>query len=405
MSSTLQAALLSDAFLHCILLLVISMLGLKFLPFSFSNFKTRSLRNTWKQLTLAHTSSTMQSQLERAVSAFYHYEQLSLEEIYLMQRTYSKVNRAHKRLGYEIGYPAKLEQLKEVTKANAILTRAIAKMGMGEAGIDDADALPNGTSIELRDVREALRHFVRDWSDESIEERNVVMKPILEVFERVRPERRKTLKVLVPGCGLGRLAWEISELGFASYANELSSFMNLSLRFLLSPHLTRSTSQHTLHPYAHWSSHQRTNANLFRSISFPDVLPRLSNTFKHISGDFLTLGPANSYDFIVTQFFIDTSYNIISTIEQIHSLLRPAGTWINLGPLLWRSGGQAALELSLDELVQLVEKIGFIFVTEGKCEEERKKTRTVECEYTADREAMMRWIYKAEFWVAEKKAT
>jgi carnosine N-methyltransferase len=110
--------------------------------------------------------------------------------------------------------------------------------------------------------------------------------------------------------------------------------------------------------------------------------------------------PLRGYHIITTLFFIDTSLNVIETIEHIYRLLRPGGTWINLGPLLWSGGAQAKVELSLEEVMSVAEAIGFMFDREIK--PDKRSGRTVECEYTADSRAMMQWIYKAEFWVARK---
>ena len=116
--------------------------------------------------------------------------------------------------------------------------------------------------------------------------------------------------------------------------------------------------------------------------------------------------PQEGYDYIITLFFIDTSLDVISTLRKIHTLLRPEGIWINLGPLLWTSGSQAKVELSLEEVELVAEEIGFRFVPVDDVDEgmqnQHLKRRMVECEYTADKEAMMRWIYQAEFWVARK---
>lgn len=196
--------------------------------------------------------------------------------------------------------------------------------------------------------------------------------------------------------------------------------MNLAFRFLLSPESTSANNQHTIRPYAHWFSHQRSNDSLFRHIAFPDVVPRLTRTFHLAESDFLSLAkPSRSahdsarsfwstgvtdsqgYDYVVTLFFIDTSLDVLTTMAQIYNLLRPGGTWINLGPLLWTSGGQAKVELSLEEVLAAAEDTGF-FVEQPDCDDEVLRRRTVECEYTGDPNAMMRWIYKAEFWVAHK---
>ncbi|KAJ7805159.1 N2227-like protein-domain-containing protein [Mycena olivaceomarginata] len=333
--------------------------------------------------------------LDRARNAYARYRHLSVAEASILQGAYSRTSRAHKRIGYTLGYPAKLSKLAEVTNANSRITDAIARLAERQFDID----LPprGGTSMDLMRVRESLKHFIRDWSSDGLREREKIFTPILDVLRMVDVDGRADKRVLVPGSGLGRLAWEISELGFLeTTANELSFFMNLSFRFLLDPTTTSTVDEHAIHPYAHWFSHQRSSESLFRSIHFPDVVPRLSSRFKLVEEDFFTLRPPpapsptlpqiGGYDYIVTLFFIDTSLNVLATLEQIYTLLRPGGTWINLGPLLWTSGGQAKLELSLDEVLHA----------------DGQRSSTVECEYTGDPQAMMRWIYRAEFWVAHK---
>lgn len=189
--------------------------------------------------------------------------------------------------------------------------------------------------------------------------------------------------------------------GFQATAIELSHFMTLALRFLLSPTTTHSLEQHTLHPYASWFSHQRSTSNTFHAVHFPDTLPRLSDALVLSEGDFHKHFPprgCEGYDFVVTLFFIDTSLNALDTIAHIHSLLRPGGRWINLGPLLWPARAQARVELSLEEVISLVEASGFR-IEDG---EETMRRRSVVCEYTADPRAMMQWLYHAEFWVATK---
>ncbi|KAF5322505.1 hypothetical protein D9619_001589 [Psilocybe cf. subviscida] len=184
--------------------------------------------------------------------------------------------------------------------------------------------------------------------------------------------------------------------------------MVLAFRFILSPKHTKSINEHIMRPYAHWFSHQRTTDSLFRTVSFPDAIPRLGPRFHLLEEDFLKIpvpsakagsAQGTSYDFIVTLFFIDTSLDIFATLSHIFALLRPGGTWVNLGPLLWTGGGQASAELSLEEVLMAAKEIGFVI---DKSERGPAARRTVECEYTSDKQAMMRWIYKAEYWVARK---
>ncbi|KAI0767151.1 N2227-domain-containing protein [Fomes fomentarius] len=349
--------------------------------------------------------------VRRAAASYAQYAQLSRNELSTMRRSYGRMSWAHRHIGFDLGYTKKLARLEESIQMNARVADAIAQLAREEFPSEfDEDAyspgalLRPGVTGNLGRVRESLKHFVRDWSDEGRVEREKIFGPILHALREVESPAREDMHVLVPGAGLGRLAWEISELGFRTTANELSFFMNLGLRFLLSGRHTQRTGQHVLQPYASWFSHQRTTDALFRQVAFPDVVPRLRNTFVLAEQDFLSLKHpegTNGYDFVVTLFFIDTSLNAIETLEHIHALLRPGGRWINLGPLLWTGGGQAAVELSLEEVLRLAERLGFDLAMDGA--PASMQQRTVECEYTADRTAMMRWLYQAEFWVAQKR--
>lgn len=49
-------------------------------------------------------------------------------------------------------------------------------------------------------------------------------------MEKVKAE---DIKILVPGAGLGRLAFEIAKLGYTCQGNEFSLFMLLASQFVL----------------------------------------------------------------------------------------------------------------------------------------------------------------------------
>lgn len=137
----------------------------------------------------------------------------------------------------------------------------------------------------------------------------------------------------------------------------------------------------------------------------PDVLPsvvgpHVKGEFSFAAGDFLEVygndrgahstshqaaraltdsppsRPAESWDSIVTCFFIDTARNIVEYLQQIHRLLKPGGTWINLGPSLWHfenTAGASSIELTMDEIKALAQRIGFkIEVSPRRAADERR---------------------------------
>lgn len=76
-----------------------------------------------------------------------------------------------------------------------------------------------------------------------------------------------------------------------------------------------------------------------------------------VAGEFMhvyrTKGHFNSWDSIVTCFFIDTANNVISYIEAIHDILKVGGVWINFGPLEYhftKINQEVSIELSWEEI-------------------------------------------------------
>ncbi|CCA73667.1 hypothetical protein PIIN_07620 [Serendipita indica DSM 11827] len=355
------------------------------------------------------TAAASSFSLERAYASFNAYAKISNAEVYTYRTKLASLRGGHKRMALELGYRQKVDTLERCHEQNARLAKSICSAAFRSYPSLQHTTELSSKATDVGRVREAFKHLVRDWSIEGKEERKVIFSSILEELERTPGDERAGCKVLVPGAGLGRLAWEISQRGFDTTSCELSFYMNLALNLVLHPESTNRPHQHTVHPYAHWWSHQRSSSNTFRGITFPDVVPRQSNNWTLSDQDFLSLTPPNEdtahsnsllsangrggYDVIVTLYFIDTASNIISYLSHIHYLLRPGGRWINLGPLLYSN---ATLELSLDEVLHLANLVGFDVDTTTR--------KTIPSEYTADSEAMMKWIYQAEFWVATKRS-
>ncbi|KAJ3730354.1 N2227-domain-containing protein [Lentinula raphanica] len=430
---------MSDVLVACLLPAMLLYLGVRLSVIDRDMFRSIWLNSislfnvTHRTKIPSFASSHGPFSVQTSSTAYSNYSALSLNELSRMRASYMSVGRTHKRIGYEIGYPKKLDKLSELIHLNSKITDGIASVmtrtysqELSSSSIRWSEirhtAIDNHVDpASLSRIRELLKHFVRDWSDAGLSERSIIFEPILSVLSTLSTTVRSQKRVLVPGSGLNRLAYDISQLGYDVTACELSAYMNGAFRFLLDPEITKTVNQHEVFPYAHWWSHSRNTTDLFRGIRFPDVIPQLADddtTGLHLmEGDFLTLDAktpvassavrnTEGYDFVVTLFFIDTSVNIIQTLEQIHRLLKPGGTWVNLGPLLWCSSAQARLELTLEEVLDVVEAVGFSIVGKrdgsDNSEPECLKRRTIPCEYTHDDRAMMRWIYEAEFWVARK---
>ncbi|THU78429.1 N2227-domain-containing protein, partial [Dendrothele bispora CBS 962.96] len=271
--------------------------------------------------------------LPAAYTSFSSYLSLSNAELTRMRASYASISHSHKKLGYSIGYPAKLNRLAEIYQRNAKITRAIAALAelqfpneLGKSGGSGVNSpwwwgswFTNRTTSQFAStaslvrVRESLKHFVRDWSTDGATERKVIFTPVLDVLRYLSSSSSSTSStsssafvsgpyksLLIPGSGLSRLAYESSLLGFHTTACELSMFMNLAFRFLLDESTTSQINQHEVHPYAHWLSHQRVSwqddsESAFRSVRFPDVVPSLRDaevkggSLELVEGDFLTL--------------------------------------------------------------------------------------------------------------------
>ncbi len=184
---------------------------------------------------VVHGRSSIRGEEERlrsAVAAFARFKDIAQLDVQRMQKSYAKLGRLHKRIGYGIGYPSKLKRLSNANKANSVVADRIARLAMSQHKLDIA--FTNINSKDLSKVRETFKHYVRDWSADGAKERGVIFGPILaslaETLHASEDLNAKELDVLVPGSGLGRLAWEIHEMGACSNAHEPFTQLNSNFR-------------------------------------------------------------------------------------------------------------------------------------------------------------------------------
>jgi len=257
----------------------------------------------------------------------------------------------------------------------------------------------NSTPSEFftHNVRSVLRQCVRDWSKDGAKDRQACYGPILNSIKALysNKEGREGVKVLDPGCCLGRLVYELVQLGFTAEGCEISN-----LKFICSDILTNhlSKDESTIYPYIDQVTNQWSFKNQSRGFTIPNVDSAGKNPrYRTRQGDFSTIyKKPNQFDVIVTCFFLDTALNVMETLKVITFLLKPGGYLINMGPLIYgriNTVNSASVELTYEELKAVLPGFGLEMIDE---------TRGLEAAYIEDYHSMLKMRYNCAHFVCQK---
>lgn len=343
----------------------------------------------------ANTSS--RNAILSAIAALDGYKENTHSLLSRRYALFAKLSLTHRQIATDVGYLDRLHEISVRIDNNVRIVRALAKFARRKHAVKDSELqavrpLSNGAVIEL------LNHYVRDWSNETAADRNLLFEPILTRLQNEFPDATNK-KVLVPGSGLARLAYEISALGFHTEAQEYSHLMDIAAQFVYEykGYLPGTSGGFELYPYVHEFSHQASTEAQLRSITVPDTATEKKfqkpKTLNLGYGDFTQLVGISpgQYDAVVTLYLIDTAENALKYIDAIRTLLRPGGVWINFGPLKWGTAPQ--VEFNLEELKRVIEKLDFTIEDSFQGENE----------YNGDRFALWQGKYLVRGWVARKK--
>jgi len=221
----------------------------------------------------------------------------------------------------------------------------------------------NDENTSYDSAAQVITHIVRDWSACGSKIRLSLYGWCTDMLQKYAL-RRDNLPVLVPGSGLGRLAYEISGAGYPVEANDVSiSMAAVAYRFL-----NGRVRKGTLHPFCFdFLVNEVDSGKRYDSITYPDIEVSIGSNrgFSYTIGDFVhTYGTQQhhrQHSAIVTCFFIDTATNIYEYLAVIRSVLCSGGVWINVGPVQWH--GNALIQPSCDEMKLLIEGFGFEMLT------------------------------------------
>jgi len=314
-----------------------------------------------------------------------NYDYSSLDKKYLEKMTYD--------------YKTRVKRLQDAMAVNQTFLNEIYKKYL-----PDSSYYANYNQKELDDLAyneystlnyAVFMYISRDWTNERKKEREVHYKPIIESVQKFVP---KNSKILLPGAALLRLGYELAKLGYDIDANDYN-FYNIILCDYLFNYSKKN--QFEFQPLIRSFSNYLTEDAVFRKFSFPDEDINLEGKGKMTmsAGDFTKMynDKPNSYDCVITCFFIDTAKNIIEYIDVIEKVLKKGGIWINFGPLSYHWVGYQnipTIELPYDKLKEVIINYGFEYL-----HEEVNKT-VIYCEIE---DFMKNDVFNCVFFTCKKK--
>lgn len=372
-----------------------------------------------KHLKMAPTKEEIEEHKHfmRVINAYRNYLRDSKERLYRTKDYYKRIPPKHKELLKLNGFGDNLEKVEKCLEINggviSELVDGVEKMFENQSPhqITDKDkekdcALEKTALMDMEKVQSTLKQFVRDWSGEGQKERDQCYKPILDeienIFGHLNSSQKSSTNILVPGAGLGRLAFEIALRGYVCQGNEFSLFMLIASNFVLNR--AKGPNSCTIYPWVHQYTNNLAGENQTRPVTFPDIdpltMPKDAN-FSMVAGDFLEVYAEDKYEFsqdcVITCFFIDCAHNVIEFIELIHRILKKGGKWINFGPLLYHFSDvprESSIEPSYDIVRKISEQIGFEFLREEI---------DVQATYCQNPTSMLQYNYKCVSFTCVKK--
>lgn len=276
---------------------------------------------------------------------------------HLRRQSFYALPRAHWELlaAPPFSYLDTLNQIDDAIDQNSLLSRSILESGLQAFGITASKSPAQEVSSEwigtakphdFEKARSTIKQFYRDWSEEGASEREACYGPVIRAVQAEaakRPASSSTMRVLVPGAGLGRLVFDLCLAGFNTEGNEISYHSLLASSYILNH--CPGPRVHALYPWIHSFSNHRNRTNQMKHVMIPDTHP---GTLLSVEGagqmsmsasDFLLLygdeHHKGTFDIVATVFFLDTAPNIIRYLETIKNCLVKGGLLVNLGPLLW----------------------------------------------------------------------
>lgn len=126
-------------------------------------------------------------------------------------------------------------------------------------------------------VSSVLKSLARDWSIEGKPEREMASRPIIRQVHTYLPIKNENSddppKICVPGAGVGRLALELTSLGYAVQGNDFSLHMLLASDFILNGGMATPENPLKISPWLLESRNVHSPIDPLRIVQIPDIDP------------------------------------------------------------------------------------------------------------------------------------
>ena len=339
------------------------------------------------------------SYFDLILDIFFNYKEDSIKDVEKMENDFKSIG--DKYLSYlSFDYSTRINKIKQGILTNEKFLLDIVNKYKDNHINKNTKFNSSKRLIEINKLRSTLKLFIRDWTIEGKKERDITYIPvIIEIKKYFSNFNNK--KILVPGAGLCRLAFEMAKLGCDVDAIEVSYYMLICSDFIFNSNLTLNKYQ--IQPLILSFNCLKNENDPFQIFNFPDenineIMKR--NDFGKLNiipGDFILSykDKINCYDGVITSFFLDTANNIIQFIEIIYNILNKGGIWINIGPLLYHFHdiqNEVSIELSWEEVKKIILKFGF----------EIKNEKMIDSTYSSVEDRLKTTFYTCIFFTAIK---
>lgn len=309
-----------------------------------------------------------------------YYTKDNLSDVQQMEKNLEKINSKYPYPKYSFNYKETINRLKTAIELNQQFLNELIKIyNLPESYYKDIDKdeLINSRFFEQKFMTNVFIYTVRDWTEERRQERidnyNDIINDVIKYLPKDKKEKDKErYKILIPGCALNRLGYELAKNGYDVEGNDY-----LFLNGIFSDYIFNKSKKNnnSIQPFIYTFKNFLNEDDVFKKFSFPNIDINLKDKdkfgkMKMVVGDFIAIynNIKDFYDCVITCFFIDTAENVIEYIDIIYNVLKKGGIWINFGPLSYHFSNfpdRLCIELPYDKLKEVIINYKFEYIFEN----------------------------------------